>query len=138
MRLLETGEELLGARSCPARAGESCRSTARPTAALLEVRPGDDGTLTVVNVLNLEDYLRGVVPNELSPAVFPQIEALKAQAVAARTYALRNRGQFAGKGYDICATPACQVYRGQSQRAPAHRPGGGGDARAGRAVPRRR
>jgi stage II sporulation protein D len=54
------------------------------------------------------------VPNELSPQAFPQIEALKAQAVAARTYALKNRGQSIAKGYDLCATPSCQVYRGKS------------------------
>ena len=58
----------------------------------VEIRAGTGG-VTAVNVLNLEDYLRGVVPNELSPGLFPQIEALKAQAVAARTYALRNLGQ---------------------------------------------
>jgi stage II sporulation protein D len=67
-----------------------------------------------VNVVNLEDYLQGVVPNELSPDAFPQLEALKAQAVAARTYVLRNRGGYAAHGYDICATPSCQVYRGKS------------------------
>jgi stage II sporulation protein D len=69
-------------------------------------------------VVNVEEYLRGVVPNELSPAAFPQIEGLKAQAVAARTYALRNRGQYSARGYDICATPACQVYRGKSTEHP--------------------
>ena len=87
---------------------------------MLEVRPGDTG-LTVVNVVNLEDYLKGVVPNELSPDAFPQLEALKAQAVAARTYALRNHGGYASKGYDICATPSCQVYRGKSTERPLSR-----------------
>jgi stage II sporulation protein D len=71
-----------------------------------------------VNVLNIEDYLRGVVPNELSPLQFPQIEALKAQAVAARTYALKNMGQYKERGYDICATPACQVYKGVATEHP--------------------
>jgi len=69
-------------------------------------------TLTVVNELPVEDYLRGVVPNELSPATFGQIEALKAQAVAARTYIYRNLGQYANEGYDVCSTDACQVYMG--------------------------
>jgi stage II sporulation protein D len=82
-----------------------------PLRGLVEVRAGTSG-VTAVNILNLEDYLRGVVPNELSPGLFPQLEALKAQAVAARTYALRNMGQYKDRGYDICATPACQVYRG--------------------------
>ena len=71
-----------------------------------------------MNVVNLEDYLRGVVPNELSPQAFPQIEALKAQAVAARTYALSHLGDYSSKGYDVCATPSCQVYRGQSSEHP--------------------
>src|SRR5262249_23749851 len=57
-----------------------------------EIRAESELALSVVNVVNLEDYLRGVVPNELSPAQFPELEALKAQAVAARTYALRNLG----------------------------------------------
>jgi len=69
-------------------------------------------TLTVVNELPLEDYLRGVVPNELNPTAFGQIEALKAQAVAARTYIQRNLGQFKEEGYDVCASDACQVYLG--------------------------
>lgn len=79
---------------------------------ILSVRINSANRLTVVNALNIEDYLRGVVPNELSPASFPQIEALKAQAVAARTYALKHLGGF--DGYDICSTPMCQVYEGAS------------------------
>ncbi len=75
-------------------------------------------TLTVVNELPLEEYLRGVVPNELSPTTFGQIEALKAQAVAARTYMQRNLGQYRNEGYDICATDACQVYFGAKSEDP--------------------
>lgn len=78
----------------------------------LEIFGNSRRTLTVVNELPLETYLRGVVPNELNPAAFGQIEALKAQAVAARTYIQRNLGQYANEGYDICATDACQVYFG--------------------------
>ncbi len=72
----------------------------------------DRGTLNVIDELPLEQYLRGVVPSELGPAAYPQLEALKAQAVAARTYAARNLGEFRQEGYDICATPRCQVYGG--------------------------
>lgn len=118
LRLLETGEDLTFATVVPETAGEPITVDSVPYRGLLELRPGDDGTLTVVNVLDMEDYLRGVVPNELSPQAFPQIEALKAQAVAARTYALRNLGQFQAKGYDLCATPTCQVYRGRSTEQP--------------------
>src|SRR5687768_8984253 len=78
----------------------------------LEIFGNTRRTLTVVNELPLEEYLRGVVPNELNPAAFGELEALKAQAVAARTYIQRNLGQFKNEGYDICATDACQVYFG--------------------------
>ena len=70
------------------------------------------GTLNVINEVALDDYLRGVVPREMGPAIFDNLNALKAQAVAARTYTLRNMGEFEGEGYDICATPRCQVYGG--------------------------
>src|SRR5262249_2474483 len=50
---------------------------------------------------------------ELNPVTFGEIEALKAQAVAARTYIMRNLGQYKNDGYDICNTDACQVYMGQ-------------------------
>jgi stage II sporulation protein D len=118
LRLVETGQEIASAALFPANADQDLSVDGLAYRGLLEVRPAGTGGLTVINVLNLEDYLRGVVPNELSPQSFPQLEALKAQAVAARTYALRNRGQFEAKGYDICATPACQVYRGRSSEHP--------------------
>jgi len=78
----------------------------------LEVAPGPGGLVTVVNVVPLEAYLRGVVPREMGPDQFPRLEALKAQAVAARTYALANRGQFDHLGYDLCDGPRCQAYGG--------------------------
>src|SRR4051812_9634994 len=84
----------------------------------LEVFANARHTLTVVNELPLEEYLRGVVPNELSPVTFGQLEALKAQAVAARTYIDRNLGQFKNEGYDVCATDTCQVYFGARTEDP--------------------
>jgi len=84
----------------------------------LEVFGNIRRTLNVVNELPLEEYLRGVVPNELSPVTFAQLEALKAQAVAARTYIQRNLGQFKDEGYDVCATDACQVYFGARTEDP--------------------
>jgi len=71
-----------------------------------------------VNELGLEDYVRGVVANELSPGGYPALEALKAQAVAARTYALRNRGQFMSQGFDVLPTTRSQVYRGLTSENP--------------------
>ncbi len=85
---------------------------ARAYRGALEIFSNSRRTLTVVNELPLEEYLKGVVPNELNPAAFGQLEALKAQAVAARTYIQRNLGQYSKEGYDICATDACQVYFG--------------------------
>jgi len=78
----------------------------------------DRGRLNLINELPLEDYLRGVVPAEMGPELYPRLEALKAQAVAARTYTLRNLGEFEAEGYDICATPRCQVYRGIAAEHP--------------------
>jgi stage II sporulation protein D len=85
---------------------------------VVEVFGNSRNTFTVVNELPLEQYLLGVVPNELSPVTFGQIEAEKAQAVAARTYAIRNMGQYRNEGYDICATDACQVYQGMGTEHP--------------------
>ncbi len=84
----------------------------RPYRGRIEVFTNTRGALTVVNVLGLEDYVKGVVPNELSAGGFPLLEAHKAQAIAARTYALRNRGQFMAQGYDLLPTTRSQVYRG--------------------------
>lgn len=74
--------------------------------------------VTVVNRLPLEDYLLGVVPRELPPDLFPELEALKAQALAARTYALRPRDTYLERGYDLCSGPACQVYGGLGAERP--------------------
>lgn len=63
----------------------------------------------VVNVLDLRNYLKGVVPNEMP--VYFGLEALKAQCVAARNYALRPRDKFYNE-FDICDSVACQVYFG--------------------------
>lgn len=76
------------------------------------------GRVTAVNVLNFEEYLKGVVPNEIGGGSPDTMDALKAQAVAARTYAYKNLGQFESDGYDICATPRCQVYSGMKNESP--------------------
>jgi stage II sporulation protein D len=68
----------------------------------------------VINELNMESYLKGVVPVEMGPSQFPELDALKAQAVAARTYAVAHLGDHDDEGWDLCATPACQVYYGRS------------------------
>lgn len=94
------------------------RFNEKPYRGRIEVFTNLRGSLTVVNELGLEDYVRGVVANELSPGGYPAIEALKAQAVAARTYALKNRGQFIAQGFDILPTTRSQVYRGLTSENP--------------------
>ncbi len=82
-----------------------------------ELRSAGDG-VAVINVVNLEKYLRGVVPAEMGPRTFGALEALKAQAVAARTYAVAHLGDHALDGYDLCDTPACQAYEGAGAEQP--------------------
>jgi stage II sporulation protein D len=117
MRLVESGERYDRAVVAPAALDEALIVNGTQYRGIVEVRCGAGG-MTAVNVVNIEDYLRGVVPYEMSPANFPEIEALKAQAVAARTYALHNMGQFESRGYDLCATAASQVYRGKEGEHP--------------------
>ena len=70
------------------------------------------GALAGVNELPLEQYLWGVVPRELGPIAFPELEALKAQSVAARTYAIANFNKRLSDGYNLLPTTADQVYGG--------------------------
>ena len=69
----------------------------------------DCSKFSIVNVLSLKNYLRGVVPNEM-PVRFG-LEALKAQTIAARNYAVTPRVK-AYKEFDVCDSVACQVYFG--------------------------
>lgn len=69
-----------------------------------------DNMFSVVNEVNVDDYVYGVIPSEISPK-WPE-EVIKAQAVAARTYALANRGRHKQNGFDLCDKEHCQVYRG--------------------------
>lgn len=75
------------------------------------------GGFTVVNVVDLESYLRGILKMEVNPA-WPQ-EALKAQAVIARTFAVKHLGRHRSQGYDLCALAHCQLYRGTNAEDPA-------------------
>ena len=96
------------------------------------------GALNVINDVGLEDYVRGI--SEI-PTSWPT-EVQKAQAIAARTYALHEMGQkrssaaFRAAGADICATEACQVYAGLAKE---RRPGAASwsaavDATAGQVI----
>lgn len=77
----------------------------------------EDGKLTAVNVLNIEDYLRGVVPAEM-PAYW-SAEALKAQAVAARNYALQRVETNRGSNFNVSSDTSSQVYGGYDAETPA-------------------
>jgi SpoIID/LytB domain protein len=79
-----------------------------------------DGSSTrrdTVNVLPLDDYLKGVVPREV-PALWHR-HAVRAQAVAARTYAAYERAHSPARHYQLCDTEHCQVYGGYSAEHPA-------------------
>jgi len=70
----------------------------------------DKTGLRIINIVNLEEYLYSVVPSEMFPE-WPK-EALKAQAVASRTQALKKLGRHREEGFDFCSQVHCQVYAG--------------------------
>jgi stage II sporulation protein D (peptidoglycan lytic transglycosylase) len=76
----------------------------------LRIAKSSKGDMDVVNVLDVEAYLYGVVPKEMSPQW--HLEALKAQAIAARTYVLYQKEKSKDRDYDVIATTASQVYGG--------------------------
>ena len=88
----------------------------RPYRGVVELRRTPAGRLTVINELDLEEYLYGVLKNEVDPQ-WPT-EALKAQAVASRTWALYSLNRFASEGYDVRATTESQVYNGVTAEDP--------------------
>ena len=73
--------------------------------------------LNVINMVTLSDYVKGVIPYEMSSS-WP-IEALKAQALCAKCYTLNNLSRHKSKGFDLCNTTDCQVYYG-TNRATDH------------------
>lgn len=83
-----------------------------------EARANSAGTLAGVNELPVEQYLYGVLPKELGPILYPEFEAQKAQAVAARTFAIAGFNRRASDGYDLRATTDDQVYGGYSVEHP--------------------
>jgi stage II sporulation protein D len=88
----------------------------RPYRGSLDVQLDSARRLDVVNAVDLESYLYGVVRAEMGSQA--PIEALKAQAIASRTFALKNRHAFARLGYGLRAGEHCQVYGGVSDEDP--------------------
>lgn len=99
------------ARVVPSDSGVPLRVNGRPyrgTLILLRDRTG----LTVVNQVALEPYLAGVISGEMGRRDPSEREALRAQAVVSRTYAVRNLGRWRSDGFDLQPTVADQVYGG--------------------------
>jgi stage II sporulation protein D len=115
-RALETGDPLTSPRRVPLQELRLEPIDARTLVVLkqrryrglLLLRPGQAGGVQAINRLPLESYLTGVVGSEM-PGSWPQ-EALRAQAIASRTYALRQLRPTAP--FDLQATVASQVYKG--------------------------
>ncbi|NMA67399.1 MAG: SpoIID/LytB domain-containing protein [Clostridiaceae bacterium] len=82
----------------------------------IELRRFSDSDMTVINIINIEEYLYGVVPKEIGPT--SPLEALKAQAVAARTYAYRHIRSYAKWDFDMVNTVNSQVYGGYDAEHP--------------------
>ncbi|HSL68883.1 MAG TPA: SpoIID/LytB domain-containing protein, partial [Longimicrobiales bacterium] len=78
------------------------------------LRIASTGKLSAINQVEIEEYLRGVVPYEIGRLAPELIEAVKAQAVAARTYAIGNLNRWGDRGFDFVATVQDQVYGGVS------------------------
>lgn len=91
-------------------------NTLRPYRGMLEwVRR--EGKLLTLNWVRLDDYLKAVLPMEMPPN-FP-MEALKAQAVASRTFTLRRLNRYRQWGYDLCDHAPCQLYGGIEAERPS-------------------
>ncbi|MCL1806549.1 MAG: SpoIID/LytB domain-containing protein [Oscillospiraceae bacterium] len=80
---------------------------------MFEFRRQDGNNITVINAVDMQEYVKGIVPYEMSPT-WP-VEALKAQAVCARSYTMANLNRHKSDGFNLCTTIHCHVYRGTSQ-----------------------
>ncbi|MEW5927574.1 MAG: SpoIID/LytB domain-containing protein [Gemmatimonadota bacterium] len=121
--LLHTGPVVLVSQSGSIRMARSTLTASTVYRGTAEARVHSSGARLIgINELPIEQYLYGVVPRELGPIAFPEVEALKTQAVAARTYA-RRRLQFCpvarcSNGYHIIPTTGDQVYGSSSGEHP--------------------
>ena len=78
----------------------------------VEFIPNSSSKLTVINFVNINDYIAAGVGKEMSPSW--HIEALKAQAVCARSYSISTWNKHASSGFNLCSTQDCQAYQGIS------------------------
>ena len=91
-------------------AGGTFTMNARKYRGTVEVAPDAYGTFNVINRVKADDYLLSVLPREMPSKSAP--ESLKAQAVIARTYLMRNLRRHAVDNFNLCSTTDCQVYGG--------------------------
>jgi stage II sporulation protein D len=108
-RVVGTGRSPLVAR--PA-AGGTISIGGRPYRGSALVQTASAGRVTAINLVDMEEYLLGVVPHEIGRVGEDLLEAAKAQAVAARTYAVTYLGRRSALGFDVFATVQDQVYGG--------------------------
>jgi SpoIID/LytB domain protein len=95
---------------------DGIKGTWRNYGGTFTLRPNSYGNYTLVNKVDIETYLRGVVPHEIGSNV--PMAAAEAQTIIARTYALRNTRRFQSDNYEMCATTDCQVYYGLTGTSP--------------------
>jgi len=107
-----------GFRIYPASATAFLRVNGKAYRGYLDVFLNKSGCLTLVNQLPIEDYLFGVVPAEMNPDTYTEFAALAAQAIAARTYAIKNVGRFRSDGFDLTDDTRTQVYGGVGAEKP--------------------
>jgi len=74
-----------------------------------------ENKINIINVLSIEDYLKGVLPKETGSGW--SIEALKTQAIISRTYSIANLHKHSADGFDVCSTTHCQIYSGAEVEA---------------------
>jgi stage II sporulation protein D len=118
VRLTYNGTSVVATAPVVLQATDLVRIAGAPYRGVAEVGFNSAGRLAGINELPIEQYLWGVVPRELPPVPYGEIEALKAQAVAARTYALANLGKRKANGYDLLPTVSDQVYGGHAAEHP--------------------
>ncbi len=100
--------------------GEFVRIGTRDYRGSVVIAPARSG-LSAINDVGLEEYLQSVVGGELGRRAPGEIEAVRAQAIVSRTYALKNRGRWRAQGFDYNSTVADQVYFGVGAENPFSR-----------------
>ena len=108
------GERITPAASlivAPAAEGGFVRIGSREYRGVVSIVPARSG-LSAINQVGMEEYLVSVVGSEMGRRTAGESEALRAQAIVSRTYALRTRGRWRADGFDYYATVADQVYLG--------------------------